>query len=66
MGCIGQRSPPLRKGKTMPIARFLYWFLVGGMIVFGTIGLLSIGLPFILLGAILLTFGALRFGWRKA
>jgi hypothetical protein len=50
----------------MSILRTLYWLLAGGMIGFGAIAILSIGFPFILLGTVLLTVGALRFGWKEA
>jgi hypothetical protein len=50
----------------MASLRTLYWFLIGGMIGFGFIAILSIGFPFILLGAVLLVVGALRFGGTEA
>jgi len=44
----------------MSIGRTLYWLLTGALLGFGFIGVLSIGLPFILLGIILTIFGAIR------
>lgn len=46
----------------MFIGRILYWLLAGALIGFGVIAILSIGSPFILLGMILVIFGAIRLG----
>jgi hypothetical protein len=46
----------------MYIGRVLYWLLTGMLIGFGVIAILSIGLPFLLLGLILVVFGAIRLG----
>jgi hypothetical protein len=45
--------------------RVLYWFVAGGLIGFGVIGILSIGAPFILLGLILAMMSAIRLGARE-
>ncbi len=41
----------------MPNLRWLYWFVTGGLMGFGLIGLLSIGLPFLFVGAAMLLGG---------
>lgn len=41
-----------------------YWLFAGAVIGFGIIAILSIGLPFIILGMLLVAFGAVRFGIR--
>jgi hypothetical protein len=46
----------------MYIGRVLYWLLTGALIGFGAIAILSIGVPFLLLGLILLVVGAIRLG----
>ena len=46
----------------MSTGRVLYWMLAGSLIGFGLIALLSIGLPFLLLGLVLIVFGAVRLG----
>ena len=43
--------------------RTLYWGVTGALFGFGLIGMLTIGLPFLLLGAIMLAYGAIRIGW---
>jgi hypothetical protein len=48
----------------MSNGRTLYWLLTGALIGFGCIAILSIGFPFIILGLILLTVGAIRLGGR--
>ena len=42
--------------------RFLYWLLVGALLGFGVIAILSIGVFFLAAGLALLLFGAIRFG----
>jgi hypothetical protein len=44
------------------IGRTLYWLLTGALIGFGVIAILSAGFPFLLLGLILVVFGAIRLG----
>jgi hypothetical protein len=44
----------------MFIGRTLYWLFAGALIGFGVIAILSVGLPFLLLGLILVVFGAVR------
>ena len=44
--------------------RILYWLFVGALLGFGLIGILSIGVIFLLAGLALLTIGAVRFGGR--
>jgi hypothetical protein len=44
--------------------RIVYWLLTGALLGFGFIAILSIGAPFLLLGAILVAIGALRVGPR--
>ncbi len=44
--------------------RFLYWLLVGALLGFGVIAILSIGVIFLAAGLALLIFGAIRFGAR--
>ncbi len=34
----------------MRLLRIAYWFLTGGLVGFGFVGLLSIGLPFLIVG----------------
>ncbi|HEY7984600.1 MAG TPA: hypothetical protein VID73_10560 [Ktedonobacterales bacterium] len=46
----------------MNVGHVLYWLLTGALIGFGAIAILSIGFPFILLGLILVVFGAVRLG----
>jgi hypothetical protein len=46
----------------MFIGRTLYWPLAGALIGFGVIAILSVGIPFLLLGLILVVFGAVRWG----
>jgi hypothetical protein len=41
---------------------YIYWIVTGGLLGFGVLGLLSIGLPFLLLGLLLLIVGL--FFWR--
>jgi hypothetical protein len=47
------------------LSRALYWFVVGGLIGFGVIAILSIGWPAIVLGLILAVVGVIRFGVRE-
>lgn len=47
------------------LARAAYWFVAGGLIGFGVIGILSIGAVFLLLGLILVVIGAIRLGIRE-
>ena len=49
----------------MSTGRALYWLLTGAVIGFGIIAILSIGLPFLILGALLAVFGAVRLGIRE-
>ena len=42
--------------------RSIYWLIVGALIGFGWLGAWSIGLPFLLVGVILLFYGMLRVG----
>lgn len=49
----------------MSTRRALYWLLTGAVIGFGIIAILSIGLPFIILGLLLVVFGVIRFGMRE-
>lgn len=49
----------------MSTARALYWLLTGAVIGFGIIAILSIGLPFLILGLLLTAFGAMRLGIRE-
>jgi hypothetical protein len=49
----------------MSIGRTLYWLLTGALIGFGFIASLSIGFPFLILGLILLTVGAIRLGGAR-
>jgi hypothetical protein len=42
--------------------RVLYWLLSGALLGFGVIAILSIGFPFLLLGLILVIYGAIRLG----
>lgn len=44
----------------MSIGWTLYWLLTGALIGFGVIAILSVGIPFLLLGLILVVFGAVR------
>jgi hypothetical protein len=44
--------------------RVIYWLLTGALIGFGFIAILSIGSLFLLLGVLLVVFGALRVGAR--
>ncbi len=44
--------------------RILYWLLVGALLGYGVIALLSIGILFLVVGLALLIFGAIRFGGR--
>ena len=48
----------------MRIVRILYWLVVGAMLGFGYLAVLSIGLPFIIVGAILVAVGVARCGAR--
>jgi hypothetical protein len=48
----------------MIVARTLYWLLTGALIGFGVSGMASIGLPFLLLGLLLVIVGAIRLGAR--
>ncbi len=41
----------------MPNLRWLYWLITGGLMGFGLIGLLSIGLPFLFVGLAMLIGG---------
>lgn len=45
--------------------RILYWLLVGALLGFGLIAILSIGVFFLAAGLILLIFGAIRFGGKR-
>ena len=49
----------------MSTGRMLYWLLTGAVIGFGVIAILSIGLPFVILGLLLVAFGAVRLGIRE-
>lgn len=42
--------------------QLIFWLVVGTLIGFGWGGLASIGLPFLLIGIILLVYGLMRFG----
>jgi hypothetical protein len=44
------------------ILRLAYWLLTGVLLGFGLIGILSSGAPFLLVGVVLLIFGAIRLG----
>jgi hypothetical protein len=44
----------------------LYWAVVGALIGFGVLALLSIGFPFLLLGLVLVLVGWRKFGWNEA
>jgi hypothetical protein len=44
------------------VLRLAYWLLTGALLGFGLIAILSIWAPFLLLGVILLIFGAIRLG----
>jgi hypothetical protein len=44
--------------------RIIYWLLTGALLGVGFIAILSIGSLFVLLGVLLLVFGALRVGQR--
>ena len=46
----------------MSAGRVAYWFVAGALIGFGCISILSIGLPFLLLGVLLLVIGVMRLG----
>jgi hypothetical protein len=46
------------------ILRVAYWLLTGALLGFGLIAILSIGAPVLLVGVILLIFGAIRLGGR--
>jgi hypothetical protein len=48
----------------MSTGRILYWLLTGALIGVGLLAILSVGLPFLVLGLILATFGAIRLGAR--
>jgi hypothetical protein len=48
--------------RDMPIWRVLYWLVTGALVGFGFIGILSIGLPFLLVGLAMVVFGAIRLG----
>lgn len=45
--------------------RIPYWLLVGALLGFGVIAILSIGIFFLAAGLLLLVFGASRFGGRR-
>lgn len=49
----------------MSTAKTLYWLLVGALLGFGFIAILSIGIIFIVAGLALLIFGAIRLGGRE-
>jgi hypothetical protein len=44
------------------VLRPAYWLLTGALVGFGLIAILSIGAPFLLVGLLLLIFGAIRLG----
>lgn len=44
------------------VLRLGYWLITGALLGFGLIGILSIGAPILLLGLLLLIFGAIRLG----
>ena len=44
------------------LASAIYWVLTGALIAFGFLGLMSIGLPFLLIGSIMVVFGLLVLG----
>lgn len=48
------------------LARFVYWLVVGAALGVGVIGILSIGLPFLVAGLILLLVGSRTVGFRGA
>lgn len=48
----------------MSIGRILYWLVTGAFLGFGVIAILSIGVPFLLAGAIMLAIGTIRLGGR--
>jgi hypothetical protein len=48
----------------MGIRRLMYWVIAGGLIGFGFIGILSIGLPFLIVGVGMLVVGAIRWHGR--
>lgn len=49
----------------MSTGRAVYWLVTGAIIGFGIIAILSIGLPFLILGLLLTAFGAVRLGIRE-
>jgi hypothetical protein len=48
------------------LAGAIYWALSGGLIAFGFLGLMSIGLPFLVIGAVMASFGIFWPGIRGA
>ena len=48
----------------MVALRIVYWLLTGALIGFGCIAILSLGAPFLLLGVLMVVFGAFRVGPR--
>lgn len=50
------------KDEAISIWRSVYWFFTGAFIAFGFLGILSIGLPFLVVGALMLVGGL--FLWR--
>ena len=44
--------------------RLFYWMVAGALIGFGVIGILSIGLPFLLIGLGMVIYGVIRFKAR--
>ena len=48
----------------MAALQLFYWFLAGALVGFGVIGILSIGLPFLLVGCGLVIYGIIRFRFR--
>ena len=43
-------------------SKILYWSITGGLLGFGLVGIMTIGLPFLVLGAIMLVLGILKVG----
>lgn len=46
--------------------KVLYWAISGGFVGFGLIGILSIGYPFLVIGAIMCVIGVFKVGVRSA
>jgi hypothetical protein len=53
---LGERVKMARK------LRLAYWLVTGALLGFGLLGILTIGLPFLLVGVVLVIFGAIRLG----